>query len=108
MRTRLLAVTALLGLVACSQPATSTNAPSDRGARDLVVLGTADGVRALDSSSGSTVFSAAAAIGVSDWSKAFSTEPDGSKTRIVESDPATDATVSSTNVKGRLSIRTVS
>jgi WD40 repeat protein len=108
MRTRLLFATALLVLVACSQSSTTVHAPSVRDARDLVVVATADGVRALDSSSGSTVFSATGAIGVPDWSKAFSTEPDGSATSIVERYPATGATVTSTSVKGRLSIRTVS
>jgi hypothetical protein len=84
-------------------PTTSTPAPSQ-----LLYLQTRRGITALDTSNGSTAFTAAGATASGDWSRLLVAKPvAGGSTRVDRLDPATGRTVESVQVLGRYAVKTV-
>ena len=115
MRTRssVLLLGSVAMLAACTQPvrhgavAPSTS-PAERTSTHVVVLGTPNGVTAIDPTTGSVLFSAAGVPALADWSMLFSATPASGGTVLQARRASSGALASSTNITGQLAIRVVS
>ncbi len=115
MRTRsALIVLATLALAACTQGSTSSagHAGSPRPAAapapgDLLFLNGPQALQAVDSRTGSVVFSVDGVVPALDWTGLYDSQIEGTHTIVRMLDPTTGSVSASTTVRGALAIRAV-
>src|SRR5438093_2126305 len=108
MRSRWLfcVVAVALAVGACGKGSTPPRA--ERGPSDLLVLTSADGLTALDSGTGSVLFTGAATPALADGSELFATTHTGSNTIVEAIGSSTGKELSQARLRGDLTIRAVS
>jgi DNA-binding beta-propeller fold protein YncE len=101
------ALTVSLG--ACtSGGAGSTQASSAPAAGDVLLLRTASGALALETSAGSVITERAGALAAPDGSLLYTAEPTGARTTVTTIDPATGETIGTETVDGTFEARAAS
>ncbi len=105
------AVGALTVALAACTGTTTTSAPlpsSEPAAGDVLLLRTANGVLALETSSGSVLTEHPGALASPDGARLYTTERAGARTTITTVDPRSGASISKETLDGSLEIRAVS